>query len=449
MKFNKKIFINILFFLVLSIFCFSQDIISFENEITQLNIKKLETEAKIESISDKIKKMEREILYSREVVPSPLINEYKSEVLKLETELKKELLTYREKHPVIKKIQTQIEMYENKLKEEIEKTSEKKIYSQNPEYMELISNLNKFETENAGIKVRIEEISKIIKEETKKLEYIAKTEKENNIKNSTMENTIEVKSDINALNKMFLIILLILLFGILYYFVFIFKKNKIKSKEQTEQPNFLGNIGFIDFKNSESGISKEAVLINDPDNDLKKSIRIIAEKIALRTKTFAVTSLEKSVGKTFLSVNLAAYWANKGNKVLIIDSNFKQPKLHRMFLKENDTGLADLLLGNKADIIKNTITNIDIISAGHSPVGSDEMLESIQFLDTIKNLENDYSFIIIDMGNVKDNTEPFILGKYIPLIGVLEKEKQIDSFEKICEVHSNVMAGAVVIKTVK
>jgi hypothetical protein len=74
------------------------------------------------------------------------------------------------------------------------------------------------------------------------------------------------------------------------------------------------------------------------------------------------------------------------------------------------------------------------------------MLESIQFLDIIKNLEDEYSHIIIDTGNVRDNTEPFIIGKYIPLVGVLNREKDVDTFEKVCDVHSNVIAGSVINK---
>jgi hypothetical protein len=345
MRFNRSLLLNIIFLVLVSFISFSQDLELSEKEFTELNIQRLEIEAKIGSISEKIKKMEKEILYSREVVPSPLINEYKSELLKLETQLKKELMTYREKHPVIKKIQTQIDVYENKLKEEIEKTSEKKIYSQNPEYMELVSELNRFETENAGLGARIEEIAKIIDEEKKKIEEKKVLQQKENIRQATQEIEVDNSKDIDSLKKMGLIIVLVILCSILFYIFKHIKTKKNKSEKGIKDNNILGTIKNITMKDSESGISSEAVLINDPDNEIKKSIRVIAEKISQRTKTFAVTSLESSTGKTFISVNLASYWANKGEKTLIIDTNFKQPKIHRIFMKENDTGIADLLIG--------------------------------------------------------------------------------------------------------
>ena len=444
MRLNRKI-LHLILIIILSVFCLSEEKDQFNQELTEIGIMESEISAKILNIKGRIENLEKEILFSREVIPSPLINEYKTELLKLETEMKKELMTYREKHPVIKKIQAQIDIYETRLKDEIEKTSEKKIYSQNPEYLELVSSLNALETELVGIKTRRQELQRLSDLEKIRTEIVKQNKITQEIRISEITDTKEKEIPGKSNTRIFLSILLIILLCILGYLVKKVYSGKKRTKDENEG-NIIGKLDNVQYAGSESGISEEAVLINDPDNNLKKCIRKIADNIASRGKTFIVTSLEKNTGKTFLSVNLAAFWANRKEKVLLIDANFRQPKIHRMFLKDNDTGLADMLAGNNSQIIKHTVPDIDIICAGHNPVGSDEMLESTEFLDIIKNLEEDYAHIIIDMGNMRDNTEPFVIGKYFPVVGVIRKEKDSTVFEKICEMHSNVMAGTVLNK---
>jgi Mrp family chromosome partitioning ATPase len=58
---------------------------------------------------------------------------------------------------------------------------------------------------------------------------------------------------------------------------------------------------------------------------------------------YLVTSPSQNEGKTVTAANLAAAAAATGLKVLLVDANLRQPRLHEIFKVENKTGLTTLL----------------------------------------------------------------------------------------------------------
>ena len=63
-------------------------------------------------------------------------------------------------------------------------------------------------------------------------------------------------------------------------------------------------------------------------------------------KTLLITSAKPQEGKTTVAVNLGIALAQSGSKVLIIDGDLRQPKLHSIFHLKNTAGLADILKEN-------------------------------------------------------------------------------------------------------
>ena len=82
---------------------------------------------------------------------------------------------------------------------------------------------------------------------------------------------------------------------------------------------------------------------------------------------FVVTSAEPNSGKSVTSANLALSFAQNGTRVLLIDCDMRNPSQQKIFEKENNTGLSDVLAGmtSFADAVKHDVKeNLDLLTAG-------------------------------------------------------------------------------------
>ncbi len=121
-----------------------------------------------------------------------------------------------------------------------------------------------------------------------------------------------------------------------------------------------------------------------------------------------VTSPEDRNGKTTVSINLAISLAHYGKKVLLVDSNLRNPILSSIFFgkdKHQMPGLTDALLNelNIKDIIRPTsINKLDIIATGTHLLSARELFGSKQmkfFTGMLK--ATDYDYIIFDGPSMK------------------------------------------------
>ncbi len=122
------------------------------------------------------------------------------------------------------------------------------------------------------------------------------------------------------------------------------------------------------------------------------------------------------VGKSFISVNLAAVCALAGQKVLLIDADMRRGYLHRYVDKTNKGGLADYLSGQKNlnDVIFNTgIANLDLISRGKTPPNPSELLHHQRLQELIKTCSRDYDLILFDTPPVLAVTDAAIVGQSV------------------------------------
>ena len=120
-------------------------------------------------------------------------------------------------------------------------------------------------------------------------------------------------------------------------------------------------------------------------------------------KVIQVESSVMSEGKTTLVGNLAVSLGQTNKKVLVIDLDFRRPKIHRLFSYTKDNGISDYFLGKitKEEMIKKTkYNNVDIITRGAPVYNSSLLLLSDKFKNLIAELRNEYDFIFLDCAPV-------------------------------------------------
>ena len=129
-------------------------------------------------------------------------------------------------------------------------------------------------------------------------------------------------------------------------------------------------------------------------------------------KSLLLSSGMAGDGTTSVAVNLAATFVAADKKVLLIDANFRQPNLERLFPKIHtdeledkleaegfDFGLSSVLMkqcGIQEAIRPGGIEGLDIIDCGPLPANPAELLGSPRMEELLGRQRNNYDHIIID-----------------------------------------------------
>jgi len=131
-------------------------------------------------------------------------------------------------------------------------------------------------------------------------------------------------------------------------------------------------------------------------------------------KSITVTSSISSEGKSSTIANLAIAMADTGAKVLLIDCDFRKPKMHKYFSIEGAVGMTNLLIGqvSASDVIQRWgKKNLDLLPAGQVPPNPSELLGSEAMKQFLANAEQIYDVVLIDSPPLLPVTDAAILSK--------------------------------------
>ncbi|MDW7669950.1 MAG: CpsD/CapB family tyrosine-protein kinase, partial [Bacillota bacterium] len=104
------------------------------------------------------------------------------------------------------------------------------------------------------------------------------------------------------------------------------------------------------------------------------------------------------------------------SKVLLVDTDFRKPMIHKIARRPNADGLADVLI-NKSDY-KNSVKpsrtkNLDLLFSGLIPPNPSELLGSKSMLQFIQDAKKDYDYVIFDTPPVALVTDAAILSNEV------------------------------------
>ncbi len=140
------------------------------------------------------------------------------------------------------------------------------------------------------------------------------------------------------------------------------------------------------------------------------------------------------IGKSFISTNLAAIFAQGNKRVLLIDADLRRGYLHKYFDREVSPGLTELLSSKnnlEQVITKTEVANLDFMARGKNLGNPSEMLGSKAFSDLLEQLSQQYDHIIMDTPPVLAVTDGIIVSQFadVNLIVARYAKTQIKELE--------------------
>lgn len=167
-----------------------------------------------------------------------------------------------------------------------------------------------------------------------------------------------------------------------------------------------------------------------------------------KIKTIAVTSSISGEGKTTTVSNLAITFAQFGSKVLVVDTDLRKPRIHKMFGLDNQKGITTLLSQHEeieSSIYNIGIDNLDIVCCGPIPPNPSELLGSYAMKDLIEKFKEQYDVILFDSAPVDIVTDASILGAICDGVILVVKSGVVDmaavtrAKERLINVNANIL----------
>jgi capsular exopolysaccharide synthesis family protein len=161
-----------------------------------------------------------------------------------------------------------------------------------------------------------------------------------------------------------------------------------------------------------------------------------------------VTSPNSAEGKTMVCANLGISLAETGRRVLIIDADFRRPRMHSLFNLENgNSGFGDLLAkiceGREVDLsatIQETpFQGLSVLVSGPEQADLPKLLHSSELTQLLTQLRNTYDMILIDAPPVLQIVDARIMNRLsdgVVLIlrsGVTDRRNALEAYRYLHE----------------
>jgi succinoglycan biosynthesis transport protein ExoP len=221
-------------------------------------------------------------------------------------------------------------------------------------------------------------------------------------------------------------VMLSLMFGIAGAFLLDYLDRTIKSAEDVERAvgaPLLGVIPIVadaptgDDPNAQK--DRDLYVFRNPNSRAAECCRSIRTNILFSSadrpmNTITVSSPRPREGKTTTTIYIGTIMAQSGQRVLLVDTDLRRPRLHKSLGVSKARGLTNLLLGDATveEVVKSTdIPNLFVLPCGPQPPNPAEILLTQRFKQVLTELEGKYDRILLDSPPVLAVTDAVVLSR--------------------------------------
>jgi polysaccharide biosynthesis transport protein len=157
--------------------------------------------------------------------------------------------------------------------------------------------------------------------------------------------------------------------------------------------------------NEETKGSLQVWMLAHPDSVAAEAFRSLRTSIMLSraggaAKTILITSCVPGEGKTTITSNLAAAFAQHNKRVIIVEADMRRPRMMHVMEVPSEVGLSNVLTATatieQAIVHGVQLPSLDILPAGPQPPNPSELLGSAAFAELLSKLREEYDLVLLD-----------------------------------------------------
>ena len=433
----------------------------------------------IELTSAAIEKLESISL----VINNPLIQTLKVELSTLESEYSELLKKFRAKHPNVIAVRSQISSVQDRLDAEIRRImtsiiNEYELAMAREQELQAALEDQKRDAQELNQKaIAYSILEREVETNTRIYDQLLQRTKETTVTEQLETNNIRIIDQAAIPNypiaprkklNIFLAMVVGSVLGVALAFFFEYLDNSIKTPDDIKFYLSIPFLGFIPKVTSETGNAglprsaggqypDEMIVARDPKSNASEAYRSLRTNVIFSSiehgPILLVTSAGPAEGKSLTVANLGITMAQSGSRTLIIDCDFRKPRMHKFFnIPGGGIGFTDMVAkfgtnGNKIIVKRTKIPNLDVIPCGKIPPNPSEMLSSHRVQQLLSALGRKYDKILIDSPPVNVVTDPVILsqiaGGVIIIIKAGETKRDIvrRASEQLTDVGATIIGG--------
>jgi polysaccharide biosynthesis transport protein len=198
-----------------------------------------------------------------------------------------------------------------------------------------------------------------------------------------------------------------------------------RSPEEIRERLGVGILGqippLVDVPDSEkvlAALDSKLVTLHQPRSIQAEAYRGLRTSLYFSTRgkghqVIQITSPNQGDGKSTLAANLAISIAQSGKKVVLVDADFRRPRVHKIFgFESDDLGLASIMVGELAlheAIQHSAVPNLSLLPCGPRPTNPAELLTSTRFSEVLDELRKEFDFVLVDTPPMLAVSDPAVV----------------------------------------
>jgi succinoglycan biosynthesis transport protein ExoP len=177
-----------------------------------------------------------------------------------------------------------------------------------------------------------------------------------------------------------------------------------KTPEMAQRTLNLTILGAVPTMELEEG-QPEVEVAARPKSGATEAYRVLRTNIQFAevsqpARSILITSPSPTEGKSLTVANLGAAMAQAGQRVILIDTDLRRPRLHRLFGLRNTIGVTTALIEERPaldDLLQDTgAPNLQVLCSGPLPPNPSELLSSVRLRSLLGMLKERADVLLLD-----------------------------------------------------
>jgi succinoglycan biosynthesis transport protein ExoP len=394
-----------------------------------------------------------------QVASSPVVQQLKTQYAMLERDYADKSKTYKADYPEMIRIRSQMDQTKKRITEQSEEIYQGVLAAAKSDFAEAANKENQLrkqieESKHQSIELNRKEFSydrlKVeLDSKRQLLDALMRKQSETGVSVQVKEKkatTIRIvdRAELpggvyspNIRRNLIFSLLMGLIVGVGFAFLLEYLDSSLKSADDVErhvQLPFLGIVPRYTVSEDSNGHNGRALVKQEntglspteatdllshynPSSVASEAFRTIRTSLLLSfpdgpPRTILVTSSRAGEGKTFVACNLAISLAQLDKKVVLVDADMRNPRVHRIWSLRNDQGLSRLLTSDTkpTDVLQvSKVKGLSLITSGTKTPRPAELLASKKLEHLLEQLYSMFDHVVIDSPPVMPVADSLII----------------------------------------